>query len=237
MKVTECLDLIHDTLSLAEPVPSRQSSESTSAGWREPIKSALIEAKTRLHTTLVSWARMVSEEQPRRIDCEDETLSIAGWLWQSANFLESHPAREDFITEIREACHAIRRFVDTIDDRVFLGIHAGQMIYARHGQATVVLPNGRVEKVKTLRDELKAKTLKKQGTAKEVSIILRDCHGLEVTAKSITSAWREDKRARERGRLGHLEGLDIVAMDGSKPVFVVDEVLTRMAKAGKIKVA
>lgn len=237
MKVTECLDLVYDTLNLAEPVPSRQSTEARSMEWKEPVKHALIEAKTRLHATLVSWAKMVSEEQPRRIDCEDNTLSIAGWLWYSADFLEAHPAREDFITEVREACQAIRRFVDTIDDRVFLGVHAGQMVYAKHGQTTIVLPDGRVERVKTLRDELKAQTLKKQGTAKEVSIILRDCHGLEVTAKSITSAWREDKRARERGTLGHLEGLDIVAMDGSKPVFVVDEVLTRMAKAGKIKVA
>lgn len=236
MNITKCLDLVHDTLGLVEPVPSRQSLDGHGSHNKLPINPGLVEATGILKDTLVSWALMVSEEQPRKIDCEDNSLSIAGWLWRSADFLEAHPAREDFITEIRDACNAIRRFVDIADDRVFLGVHAGQEVYVRQGQETVVLPDGRVERVETIRNHMKRQVLDVQGTAKEVSIILRTIFNLHVSPKAITSMWREDVKARERGDLGRLEGLDACAMDGSRPVFVVDEVLLRL-KHAKVKVA
>jgi len=229
--VRDLMDRCHDVLTMAEPSPAGQSLDGGSSRDRLPINPRLTDAKADLHACLTSWARMVAEEKPTRIDCDDNPTSIAAWIWGHADWLAAHPAADDLHHEITDCLTHILHSIDRGDDRIFLGIHAGEAIYARPGQKTVVLPDGSVPTVEEMRGWMRRKTLDVQGTAREVAIILQEVHRMTwVKPQRIIACYREDRKAREKGHLGRHEGLDHVAMDGKQPVFVVDEVLTRLAK-------
>lgn len=232
--IRDILDSIATILYDAEPSPTKQSLDGSRGGRDKlPINPRLVDAKHHLKHTLTSWAILVAEETSTTIDCHDTSESIAGWLWQHSAHLANHEAAHDFTTEITDAVDEIRRCIDRGDDRIFLGVHAGEEIYARRGDKTVVFPDGEVRTVEEMLTWLKRKTLDVQGTAREVSIILNVVHGLTVSPKHISNLYITDQRERAAGRLGRHEGLDKAAQAGKQPVFVVDEVLTRLSKTGQ----
>lgn len=222
-------DRVHDTLHMAEPTPAGQSLDGGSSRDRLPINPRLTDATHNLHANLTSWARMVAEEKPTPIDCDNNPYSISAWLYRHADWLTTHPAIDDMHTEISDALTEILHCIDKGDDRIFLGVHAGIQVWASPGQKTVTLPGGEHRTVKEVRGWMQRDTLQVQGTAREVAIILSEVHGIPIAAKRITAHHREDQRARLEGRMGKHEGLDHVAMDGKQPVFLVDEVLSRIA--------
>lgn len=224
-------DRIHDVLNMAEPAPAGQSLDGGSSRDRLPINPRLTDAKHHLHATLASWARMIAEEKPATIDCNDDPLSTAGWIWGHAEYLATHPAADDFHDETTAAITKILHCIDRGDDRIFLGVHSGIQVWAKPGQKTVTLPGGENRTVEEVRGWMRHQTLQVQGTAREVAIILREVHGLTITPKRIAAYHREDQKARREGRMGKHEGLDHVAMDGRHPVYVVDEVLSRISRA------
>lgn len=144
--IQELMDYVHDRLYLAEPgAPAHGGG---SSGDQMPFNEKLADTMRELHATLASWALMVAEEQPRTIDCEDESMSIIGWLAQSRLWLCGHPAVDDFVSEVRLKTTQVRRCVDRGDDRMYLGVHAGHPVYVSKDNsgeypATVVLPDGR----------------------------------------------------------------------------------------------
>lgn len=226
-------DRVHDTLHMAEPSPAGQSLDGGTNRDRLPYNPRLLEATSDLHATLSSWARMIAEEKPSTVDCDDNPTSVAGWIWGHAEWLAQHPAADDFTQEVTDTLTPILHSIDRGDDRIFLGIHAGIEVWAKPGQKTVLLPGGESRTVEEVRGWMKRQTLDHQGTAREVAIILKEVHGLDISPKRITAYYREDTKAREQGRIGKHEGLDHAAMDGKRPVFVVDEVLSRISREAR----
>lgn len=222
------MDRVHDIDYLIEPAPSAPSMDGGGGPDRLMINPRLLKAKQALKANLVSWARLVVDEAGVDYQGADDVLAVAAWLSRHADFLASHPAVDDFENEIDSCLTAILNCVDRGDKKVFVGTFCGQDIYAHRDDATVTLPNGETRMVSTMRDEMRAQTLWATGTAAEVSRILEVMHAVRVSAKGIIAMWREDRRARERGHIGRLEGLDSV--DDDPPTFVVNEVLSRVAR-------
>lgn len=230
MDATRALKNAYQALKYADPSPAGQSTERGGQQHRLPINPNLVEAKAHLHQIVCSWALLIAEEYDKPYDKDDQTETVILWLAKHAALLDTHPARVDFIQEITEAADQIRRIIDTADDKIFCGWHSGQPIYARQGQQAITLPDGRVERVSTLRKHLKVQLLDHHCSAKQAATLLRQLFDQDCTAKKITGMWQKDKQRRQQGALRPLEGLDVVAMDGKQPVFVLGEVLTRITK-------
>jgi hypothetical protein len=227
--IRQLCDRVHDIDRAVETGPSARQLESGRATTVPLIiNTRLMTARDDLKATLVSWALLIVEEGATDYTGEDTLLGVSAWIYQHAEFLADHPAAGDFVSEVTECLAAVVKCVEHRDRRMIVGTFNGENIYAGVDDATVTLPNGEVHRVETLRNQLKRHALRAQGTAAEVSQILEHLHGVSVSAKSIVAMWREDRRARERGRLGRLEGLDIVTDD--PPIFVVDEVLARIGR-------
>lgn len=225
------MDRIHDVDLMAESAPATQNLDSGGrAQDRLIINPRLVEAKTELKAILASWALLVVEEARTEFDSNNDILGIAAWIRQHAEFLAAHPAVHDFQQEVEECLAGIIKCLDKGDKHVLVGKFNGESVYAHRDAATVTLPNGEVHRVETLRNDMKRRALGEEGTAKEVAMILNYLHNVKVSAKSIIAMWREDKKARESGRLGELEGLDRSDNGEGPPTFVVDEVLSRVAR-------
>ena len=217
-------DRVHDTLHMAEHPPAGKGGKGSAGQSRPPMPTAILDAKIDLKKKLASWAQLIGEEAEVVIDADDDSLSIAAWIHQKADWLAQHPAAEDFHDEITQALDTLAAPYRPRDHRIFLGIHAGVQIYARPGQQTVVLPDGRVERAKTLRHELLANLLDHIDTATVVSQILGEYFGVKVTVKKIHTAVSDDRLRRDAGRL------EPAAMSGSTKLFRVRDVQRRFAR-------
>lgn len=217
-------DRVHDTLHMAEHPPAGKGGKGSASQSRPPMPTSILDAKIDLKQKLTSWAQLIGEEAEVVIDADDDSLSIAAWIHQKADWLAAHPAADDFHDEITQALDTLAAPYRPRDHRVFLGIHAGVQIYARPGQQTVVLPDGRVERAKTLRHELLANLLDHIDTATVVSQVLREYFGVKVTVKKIHTAVSDDRLRRDVGRL------EPAAMSGSTKLFRVRDVQARFTR-------
>lgn len=220
----------HDVLTMAEPAPAGQSLDGGSSRDRLPINPRLTDAKADLHNTLTSWARMVSEEKPTTIDCHDDPLSISAWLYGHADWLTTHPAVDDLHHEITTRTTEILHCVDRGDDRIFLGVHAGEEIYATKGQKTVTLPSGEVRTVSEIRDWMKHDIQNEVRPPSEVAAILRTLHGIDVTADKIRKTYENDEKRRKDGKMGRRAGLHFIRYEGRQKVFRVGDVAARLTR-------
>lgn len=232
------LDGVITALYDAEPSPTRQA-PGGSGGDRDrlPINPRLTDARHHLKHILVSWALLVEEESGRDFDAADTPESVAGWLWQSAHFLATHPAVDDFTTEIRDATSAITRCVDIADDRVFVGMHAGMAVYARAGDKTITLPDGTTRTVKEMRDHLRHDLVDEVLPAAQCAGAVNVIHGTSITAKQIRKAYENDESRRRTGAIGPHAGLRFVRYVGREKAFRVGDVATRLIKYGHRRVS
>lgn len=214
----------HDVLTMAEHPPAGKGGKGGAGQSRPPMPTAILDAKIDLKQKLTSWAQLIGEEAEVVIDADDYSLSIAAWIHQKADWLAAHPAADDFHDEITQALDTLAAPYRPRDHRIFLGIHAGAQIYAQPGQQTVVLPDGRVERTKTLRHEMLANLLDHIDTATVVSQILREYFGAKVTVKKIHTAVSDDRLRRDTGRL------EPAAISGSTKLFRVRDVQRRFAR-------
>lgn len=155
---------------------------------------SILDAKLDLKAKLTSWALMVSDEAEVVINCDDNSYSIAGWLYTKADWLAEHPALDDFLGEIEECVKALRRPYASKDERRLVTIFAGTPIYAWPWETTVRLPDGAVELVHTLREELKGQTMDRTLAAPNVSAVLREIFNMDVPADTI-------RKTAKRGKL------------------------------------
>lgn len=221
-------DRAHTILNDADPNPTRQSIDGGTTKDRLPINPKLADARSHLKHLITSWARLISEEKPAPLTCPDELHAILAWIYQHGEWLDQHPAINDFETEIEEALTEILRCIDRGDNRIFCGVHAGQPIYARTGDKLITLPNGETHQVQTLRNQMKSEALDELLSAQQCAAVIRGLFGHPVTKKQIIKAFEYDQTRRDRGELGKLEGLDTAAMSGSTRLFKVEEVMTRL---------
>lgn len=216
-QIRNAMDAVHDALSIAEhpPAPKGGQSGSTS-GSRPPMPTAILDAKLDLKQKLTSWALMVGEDGEFVINCDDDTLSIAGWIYTKADWLAEHPALDDFMDEIDECVKALRRPYASKDERRLVHItDDGMPVYAWPWEATKQLPDGTVERTHTLRERLKGRTLDRTLAAPNVSAVLREIFDMDVPADTI-------RKTAKRGKLTkYPEG------------FNVGEVVERFATRGQ----
>ena len=222
VKVREACDNIHDALTMSESPPTNGGGKGGVSKSRPPMPTAVIDARVELKHILVSWALLISQEGQFVVDCEDEAMSITGWIYQKADWLGNHDAVDDFLEEVGKSVQIIRYLYRGRDERLFCGIHAGHAIYANPGQTTVVLPDGSVERVEVLREEMRGQMSEVIDTAGNVAAIIRTYFGAQVTAKRIRKA-EEDDRLSPR-----MDRLEPAAMDGKVRLFRVSDVLTRL---------
>lgn len=218
--IRKVCDQVHDALALAEVPPRTTGAGTGKAGSRPPMPAHILDAKRDLKNQLTSWALLISDEAECVIDCDDDSLSIAAWIYQKADWLAAHELAPDFVDEISTT---LRRITDAYirrDERIFCGIHAGQRIWAKPGQSTVTLPDGTVEQVKTLRAEMAARYLDHRGRAGDVAAIIRIFFGIDITGQWITATAAND---RKRGRADPLTP----TTDGT---YVVRDVLDRLSR-------
>ncbi|RBP66419.1 hypothetical protein DFO66_103366 [Brevibacterium sanguinis] len=188
-------DSIHDALALAEHPPSSSGTPSGGVGQsRPPIPTTILSAKEDLKAKLVSWARMIGEDGEFVIDCDDDTLSIAAWVYTKADWLADHPAADDFVDEIDECVRALRRPYASKEERFLVTVMAGVRVYAYPWERTVLLPDGTVGDTYQLRQELYQRTRKEILPAANVSAVLDKIFGMEVSADAI-------RKAAKRGTL------------------------------------
>lgn len=188
------------------------------------MPTAILDAKLDLKQKLTSWALLIGEDGEYVIDCDDNTYSIAGWIYTKADWLAGHPAAEDFCDEIEEAVRSLTLPYTTRTQLEFCGEHMGEKIYVRQGQATVTLPDGSVEQVKTLKAHGGARMLGEVRSPKMVADIIRTFFGFNVTEKMITTAHSDDHNP-ERRRVG--PALEPAETYGRKKYYRVSDVLER----------
>lgn len=195
-QVRNLMDSVHDALSIAEHPPAPKGGQGGSAGGsRPPMPTAILDAKLDLKQKLVSWTLMVSEEAEVVINCDDNSYSIAGWLYTKADWLAEHPAVDDFIDEVEECVKALRRPYASKDERRLVHItDDGALVYAWPWEATKQLPDGTVERTHTLRERLKGRTMDKTLAAPNVSAVLREIFDMDVPADTI-------RKTAKRGKL------------------------------------
>ncbi|VEW13546.1 Uncharacterised protein [Brevibacterium casei] len=192
-RVRNACDSIHDALNLAEHPPAPRGGQSgATSGSRPPMPVAILDAKLDLKQKLTSWALMIGEEGGFVIDCDDDTLSIAAWVYTKADWLSAHPAAEDFTEEIEECVNKLTSPYLTRAQMEFCGEHQGEKIYVRRGQATVELADGRVEQVKTLKAWSHSRMLDVVDTPKRVAEIITIVFGHPISGKTITTAYSDD---------------------------------------------
>ena len=128
-------------------------------------------------------------------------------------------------TRTTEILHCI----DRGDDRIFLGVHAGEEMYATKGQKTVALPSGEVRTVSEIRDWMKHDIQNEVRPPSEVAAILRTLHGIDVTADKIRKTYENDEKRRKDGKMGRRAGLHFIRYEGRQKVFRVGDV-ARLAR-------
>lgn len=189
------MDSVHDALSIAEhpPAPKGGQPGSISAS-RPPMPTTILDAKLDLKQKLTSWALMISDEAEVVINCDDNSYSIAGWLYTKADWLAEHPALDDFIDEIEECVKALRRPYASKDERRLVTIFNEAPIYAWPWETTVRLPDGTVHLTHTLREQLRGQTMDRTLAAPNVSAVLREIFNMDVPADTI-------RKTAKRGKL------------------------------------
>ncbi|MCD1287329.1 hypothetical protein CV023_16055 [Brevibacterium sp. CCUG 69071] len=189
------MDSVHDALTISEHPPSPKGDTGGSTGAsKPPMPVSILDAKLDLKQKLVSWALMIGEEREVVIDCDDNSYSLAGWIYTQAEWLAEHAALDDFTTEIQECVKALRRPYASKDERRLVTIFAGAPIYAWPWETTVRLPDGTVHLAHTLREELKGQTMDRTLAAPNVSAVLREIFNMDVPADTI-------RKTAKRGKL------------------------------------
>lgn len=233
-QIEALMDSVHDALTISEHPPAPKGGQGGLAGnSRPPMPTAVLDAKLDLKQKLTSWAVMIGEEGEYVIDCDDNTYSIAGWIYTKADWLAEHPAADDFTAEMEECVRVLRAPYMARADLEYCGEHQGEKVYVRRGQPTAVLADGTVEKVKTLKAWSNAQMLDIIDTPKMVAEIVTVIFGRPITAKAITTAYSDDHNPERPKSSKVLEPADEV---GRKKFYRVSDVLERFGMSpGAVK--
>lgn len=209
-RIRNLCDQISDLIEVSLPTASVQRLSDTGGGsdgrWRAPLHHDTIDARDNLKQILTSWALLIVEEREVEYDSRDETTAIAAWIFQQADWLATHVAYDDFILEVEEAIDALARIVNR-------GVSAR-----------------RPDLASTVRAE---DTLTQDLTAEDCATALTQLHNHPITAKQILKLVEVDRRKVVDEKLHEAAALTPVEYDGRRPLFRVQEVLTRAKKSAR----
>lgn len=207
-RIRALCDQISDLIEASLPTAGVQRLSDTGGGsdgrWRAPLHHDTIDARDDLKQILTSWALLIVEERDVEYDSRDETTAIAAWIFQQADWLATHPAYDDFILEVEEAIDGLARIINR-------GVSA-----RRPDLASTVHPED---------------TLNQDLTAEDCATALTQLHNRPITAKQILKLVEVDRRKVAAGTLHQLAALTPSGKDGRRPLFRVQEVLTRAKKS------
>lgn len=228
-QIRNLMDSVHDALSIAEHPPSPKGGQGGSASAsRPPMPVSILDAKLDLKAKLTSWALMVSEEAEVVITCDDNSYSIAGWIYTKADWLAGHPALDDLLGEIEECVKTLRAPYQSRADLEYCGEHQGEKIYVRRGQTTAVLPDGTVERVSSLKAWGASHMLDVIDTPKVVADIIRTFFIPDITAKKITTMHSDDNNPDRPKRARPLRPATI---ENGRKLYRVSDVLDRLRES------
>lgn len=209
-RIRNLCDQISDLIEASLPTASVQRLSDTSGGsdgrWRAPLHHDTIDARDNLKQILVSWALLIVEERDVDYDNRDETTAVAAWIFQQADWLALHPAYDDFILEVEEAIDGLARIVNR-------GVSAR-----------------RPDLASSVRAE---DTLTQDLTAEDCATALTQLHDHPITAKQILKLMEVDRRRVVAEKLHWAAALTPVRYDGRRPLFRVQEVLTRAKRSAR----
>lgn len=227
------MDSIHDALTISEHPPAPKGGQGGGAGAsRPPMPTAILDAKLDLKQKLASWALMIGEEDECVINCDDNSYSIAGWIYSKADWLAEHPAVDDFTIELEECVRVLRAPYMARADLEYCGEHLGEQVYVRRGQETATLADGSVEQVKTLKLHNYPKLHDWIDTPNKVAEIIEVFYGFSMTGKAITTAYSDDHNSNRESSPSKV--LEPAVEDGRRKFYRVSDVLERFGMSAGI---
>lgn len=209
-RIRNLCDQISDLIEASIPTAGVQRLSDTSGGsdgrWRAPLHHDTIDARDNLKQILTSWALLIVEERDVDYDSRDETTAVAAWIFQQADWLAAHPAYDDFILEVEEAIDGLARIVN-------------RGVNARRPDTDLA---SSVDPESVLKEDL---------TAEDCATALTKLHECPITAKQILKLVEVDRRRVDAKKLHEAAALTPVEYDGRRPLFRVQEVLTRAKRS------
>lgn len=211
-RIRALCDHITDLIEASLPTAGVQRLSDTGGGndgrWRAPLHHDTIDARDNLKQILVSWALLIVEEREVEYDSRDETTAVAAWVYQQADWLATHPAYDDFILEVEAAIDDLARIVN-------------RGVSARRPDVNLA---SSVHPEDVLGQDL---------TAEDCATALTQLHEFQITAKQILKLVEVDRRRVDAKKLHEAAALTPVEYDGRRPLFRVQEVLTRAKRSAR----
>src|SRR5699024_6072283 len=121
-------------------------------------------------------------------------LSMLAFIDRKADWLAEQDVAVDFLDELTVVTKKIEQPHLPRAGKKYLGYYGGGDVYIRDGQQEVTLANGETHNVTTIRAFNAANMLEREGTASEVSDIIKAFFGHDVKPQRIIMAHKNDKR-------------------------------------------
>lgn len=224
--ITQACERALQALELAseKPSPKGEPGGGSSIVPPMPLPAGVISAKRELRDLLLDWTALVSEGLAVVAHCDPTEPSMLAWLGsgERADYLAAHEAAQDFLEEITEVTKQLENPYLPRAGKKYLGYYGGGDVYIRDGQQEVTLENGETHNVTTIRAFNAANMLEREGTASEVSDIIKAFFGHDVKPEKIAVAHRDDKKRKEGKKL------EPVRTEGKKHIYRVWDVLNRL---------
>ena len=224
--ISQAVERAQQALTIAQekPSPKGQGGGSSNVEPPMPLPAGIISAKRELRDMLVDWVGLVSEGLAVVAHCDPTEPSMLAWLGsgERADYLAAHEAAQDFLEEITEVTKQLESPYLPRAGKKYLGYYGGGDVYIRDGQQEVTLANGETHNVTTIRAFNAANMLEREGTASEVSDIIKAFFGHDVKPEKIAVAHRDDKKRKEGKKL------EPVRTEGKKHIYRVWDVLNRL---------
>ena len=228
--ITQACRRTQDALLIATEKPSPKfdpgggSASTAQEGAPTPAPVGLISAKRELADWLADWCSLVRDGLEVVATYDLDEHSRLEWLGsgERAEFLAGHETAQDFLDEITVLTKALENPYLPRAGKKYLGYYGGGDVYIRDGQTEVTLANGETHNVTTIRAFNAVNMLEREGTASEVSGIIKAFFGHDVKPQRIIMAHKNDKRKQSGPRL------ESVRQDGNSHIYRVWDVLNRL---------
>ena len=224
--ITHAVERTQQALIIAEhkPSPKGQGGGSNTVEAPLPLPVGLISAKRELADWLTDWCSLVRDGLEVVATYDLDEHSRLEWLGsgERAEYLASHDAGQDFLDEITVLTKQLESPYLPRAGKKYIGWHGGGDVYVRDGQTEVTLENGETHRVASIRAFNASQMLEREGTASEVSDIIKAFFGHDVTPKQIANTRDKDQRRSND------DGLKSLRKEGNAHIYRVWDVLNRM---------
>lgn len=146
--------------------------------------------------TVITWARLVSEERGKAIPDEGHPLAaVATWLSTQLDWLRHHPDAETAFDELTQACRTLERVVDRPPSRIVVGqCPCGEFLYATKDKADVKCQGcGTTYDVEATREQLRKQLGESIFTAAEIATLAAylGIGGSRESMRKLINKWHE----------------------------------------------